>query len=91
MKTNYLPALIMLCAGFVDCLLAIRNHLGLRNFIIELLAVLVIFYVIGIVIKFVLDKNFKAMAKDSVETAAQSEETVENIDVDTAEQKEEKE
>lgn len=64
MKTNYLPAIIMLCAGFVDCLMAIKNHLSLQEFTIELLAVLVIFYVVGIIIKIVLDRSFQVMEEE---------------------------
>lgn len=90
MKTNHLPALIMLCAGLVDCILAIRNRLSLRDFTIELLAVLVIFYVIGIGVRFVLDKSFAAMTINEIEADVSSEEAVENIDMDTAEPEEEK-
>lgn len=64
MKTNYLPAIIMLCAGFVDCLMAIKNHLSLQEFTIELLSVLVIFYVVGIIIKIVLDRSFQVMEEE---------------------------
>lgn len=91
MKTNFIPALIMLCAGFVDCLLAIRNRLSLREFTIELLIVLVVFYVIGIVVRFVLDKFFGTMTIDGTEEDEESEEAVENIDMDAVESEEEEE
>lgn len=58
MKTNYVPAIVMLCAGFIDCLFAIYNHLELGRFIKELLIVLIIFLIIGYTIKFVMDKFF---------------------------------
>lgn len=81
MKTNYVPAIIMLCAGFVDCLMAIKSHLGLRDFITELLAVLVIFYILGLIIKFVLDLSFNRK-KEQAETEEPTEESLENIDLE---------
>lgn len=88
MKTNYLPAIIMLCAGFVDCLMAIKNHLSLKDFTIELLIVLVVFYVAGVIAKTVLDHAFPVEEseenpddaeedKNADEEAAESQETVE--------------
>ena len=47
MKTNGVPAIIMLAAGFIDCVIAILTHMSLWNFTRQLLLVLVLFYVIG--------------------------------------------
>jgi uncharacterized membrane protein len=59
MKTKSLPAVIMLVAGFIDCILAICYHLSLWEFTRQLLLVLVIFYLLGCVVKIVVDVNFK--------------------------------
>ena len=32
MKTNGVPAIIMLAAGFIDCVIAILTHMSLWNF-----------------------------------------------------------
>ena len=61
MKTNGVPAIVMLLAGFVDCLIAIRTHMTLGNFTRQLFLVLLIFYVIGCTVKLILDRNMKAM------------------------------
>ena len=61
MKTNGIPAIVMLLAGFVDCLIAIRTHMTLGSFTRQLFLVLLIFYVIGCIVKLILDRNMKAM------------------------------
>ena len=61
MKANGIPAIVMLLAGFVDCLIAIRTHMTLGNFTRQPFLVLRIFYVIGCTVKLILDRNMKAM------------------------------
>lgn len=84
MKTRYIPAIVMLCAGFIYCVLSIRKSLGLLEFTKGLLLVLVIFLVIGGVVKVILDKAMKALEDKKVEEPAEEpqeeEETLENID-----------
>ena len=50
MKTKGIPAVVMLLAGFVTCIIGIVQHMETDVFIKTLLAVLIIFY-----------KNFKEM------------------------------
>ena len=64
MKTNGVPAIIMLAAGFIDCVIAILTHMSLWNFTRQLLLVLVLFYVIGCVVNMIIDRNFKDMEDD---------------------------
>jgi phosphotransferase system glucose/maltose/N-acetylglucosamine-specific IIC component len=59
MKTKSLPAVIMLVAGFIDCILAIIYHQSLWEFTRQLLLVLLIFYAIGCVVSIVININFK--------------------------------
>ena len=88
MKTNGVPAIIMLAAGFIDCVIAILTHMSLWNFTRQLLLVLVLFYVIGCVVKMIIDRNFKDMEDDqngeeteeSKEQEAESSEEQENTE-----------
>lgn len=61
MKTNGVPAIVMLTAGLIDCVISIQMHLTLYAFTKQLLLVLVLFYVIGCVVQVILDRNFKDM------------------------------
>jgi hypothetical protein len=56
MKTNYVPAIVMLLAGAVYCLFGIRAGVPLMDFTVQLLIVLLIFYVLGVIVRLVLDK-----------------------------------
>lgn len=61
MKTNSVPAVVMLLAGLIDCVVSIYQRLSLLDFTKRLLLVLVIFYVLGCIVKIILDMNFKQM------------------------------
>ena len=81
MKTNGVPAIIMLAAGFIDCVIAILTHMSLWNFTRQLLLVLVLFYVIGCVVKMIIDRNFKDMEDDqNGEEMEESKEEQENTE-----------
>lgn len=92
MKTNYIPALIMLAAGLVNCIISIPLKLQLFDFTKRLLIVLVIFYIIGVVIKIILDMNFKTMDdldENEEEVIVQDEEDeIENIETSEDEEEE---
>lgn len=55
MNTRKIPALIMLCAGSVACVMMYFNHYNLKDMLIVLIFVLVIFLFIGMVVKGILD------------------------------------
>lgn len=82
MKTNYIPALVMLAAGVIDSVFAILHHMELLDFLKQLLAVLLIFLFIGNVLKLILDIGIKKMAdKEETEEKQEAEEKpLENID-----------
>ncbi len=61
MKTNNVPALVMLTAGFIDCVIAIRMGQSLLPFTRQLLIVLLIFFILGSIVKVILDRNFNDM------------------------------
>ena len=91
MKTNGVPAMVMLLAGFVDCLIAIRTHMTLGSFTRQLFLVLLIFYIIGCVVKIILDRNIDKMEDvKTVEDESQEEKATED-DIKQEKQAEEKE
>lgn len=83
MKTNYVPAIVMLMAGGVYCLLGIFYQIPLGEFLIQLLTVLIIFWIIGGIIKMVLDKFMGEIEEKSEgESEEESEENEENSEDD---------
>ena len=84
MKTNYVPAIVMLLAGAVYCLFGIRAGVPLMDFTVQLLIVLLIFYVLGVIVRLVLDKF---MGDIGVKT--DTEEDTESTKEATSEEKEE--
>ena len=67
MKTKHIPALVTLLAGAVAALLMWLWKVDFFTFTRNLLIVLVIFYILGIVIKVILDHNFKDMEEEAGE------------------------
>ena len=51
----------MLSAGFVACVAGICAHMEVADFMKMLLIVLIVFYLLGGVVKIVLDRNFAGM------------------------------
>jgi Ran GTPase-activating protein (RanGAP) involved in mRNA processing and transport len=91
-KTKALPAIIMLVAGFIDCIFSIIYNLSLWEFTRQLLLVLVIFYLIGCVVEIVVEINFKTMEEtEGQEGQGETEEAEEGSteENDMEEQKEE--
>ena len=56
MKTKDLPAIVMLLAGAVYCLIGIRYQIPLMDFLVQLLIVLLVFWIIGGIVRMFLDK-----------------------------------
>ena len=61
MKTKPIPAIIMLTAGFVACIVGILQHFSFGTYVKTLLLVLIGFYLLGCIVKLVLDKGFRVM------------------------------
>ena len=55
MKTKDIPAIIMLLAGALYCLLSIYYQTPLMDFLVQLLIVLLLFWIIGGILRMVLD------------------------------------
>ena len=66
MDRKKIPAILMLSASAVTALIVYFRGYGLKVMIIALLAVLVCFYIIGSVIKMVLDSYYKANEEEEV-------------------------
>ena len=61
MKTKPIPAIIMLTAGFVTCIVGIVEHFSFGTYVKSLFLVLIGFYLLGCIVKLVLDKGFRVM------------------------------
>lgn len=61
MNTKPIPAIVMLSAGFVTCIITIIQHVSVGEFIKTLFCVLVGFYFLGCIAKLVLDRGFRVM------------------------------
>lgn len=86
MKTNYIPAIVTLTAGAVYCLFGIYTRVPLFDFTIQLLIVLFIFFILGGIIRMVLESvmrevNSKTEIEENVENT--KEETEENPEKET--------
>lgn len=79
MKTKQVPAIVMLTAGFVTCVISIMQHMEFGRFLKILLLVLICFYILGCVAKVILDKNFAPMQEEE-EEQEQTEEGKETAD-----------
>lgn len=67
MKTKQIPAMIMLAAGLVACIAGIAGRMEAFRFTKMLLAVLVVFYIIGCLVKLIIDRTFKEEKEDTAE------------------------
>lgn len=61
MRTKSIPAIIMLLAGLVACIAGMVAHMEVAGFMKMLLVVLILFYILGCVVKTILDRNFAEM------------------------------
>lgn len=86
MKTKSVPAIVMLSAGFVACVAGICAHMEVADFMKMLLIVLIVFYLLGGVVKIVLDRNFAGMNDEETTdgTLPQEEEDPEAEENETA-------
>lgn len=67
MKTKTIPVMITLIAGLITCIMAFITGAGMEKLIRVLLPVIVIFFILGMILKFILDKNFNTVKKDAEE------------------------
>ena len=72
MKTKEIPAIVMLLAGGVYCLIGIRYQIPLMDFTVQLLIVLLVFWMIGGIVRMVLDR-FMGEIEDKTEAKEETE------------------
>ncbi len=65
MKTRAVPSICMLSAGLIRCIAGAVYREELKSFLWSLILVMIVFYLMGIVIKMVLDRNIKDMLEDA--------------------------
>ncbi len=82
MNTKNIPALIMLTAGFIAAMTMILKGRDTRDYLITLILVLVIFYMLGLIVKFILDKYIKMEDENQEEEGEETEdEPLEDIPI----------
>ena len=84
MKTKPIPAIVLLVAGLVGCIAGMAGHMETGRFVKMLLVVLIVFYIIGGIVKLLIDKNFKDMEEETTD----GEETPEEPEQESDEQDE---
>ncbi len=84
MKTKDVPAIVMLLAGGIYCVIGILYQIPLMIFMIQLLVVLIIFWVIGGIAKSVLDR-FMGEIEEKTEEEEEDEESEEKEDSEKGE------
>ena len=80
MKTKPIPAIVMLVAGLVVCIAGMAGHMETGRFVKMLLVVLIVFYIIGGIVKLLIDKNFKDMEEETTDEAEEKEEPEQESD-----------
>ncbi len=80
MKTKTLPVILMLVAGAIACILGFVYHYETTDFFSMVLIVLVVFYMLGCIVKGIIDKNFSDFGKEAENESEESEEMKENIE-----------
>ena len=79
MKTKSIPAIIMLVAGAMACVLGFVYRYESTQFFTMVFTVLIVFYMLGCIVKIIIDKNFPVESDKNEENTEESEETKENI------------
>lgn len=80
MKTKSIPVILMLVAGAMACVLGFVYHYETTQFFTMVLTVLVVFYLLGCIVKIIIDKNFSETETEAEEVAEEAQETKENIE-----------
>ena len=79
MKTKSIPVILMLVAGAMACVLGFVYHYETTQFFTMVFTVLIVFYMLGCIVKIIIDKNFPVESDDKAKNAEETEETKENI------------
>ena len=88
-RTRYVPALIMLAAGFIACVSMIVHNYTTKEIILISTAVMVVFLIVGFIVRFVMD-TFIFVKEPEEEENQEGEEDAENKENDNEDHKEDK-
>lgn len=80
-RTRYIPAIVMLSAGFVSCVITILQKYSTKEVLLISTGVMVLFLIVGFIIKFIVDKYIVVNV---------TEEITEEVETDKEETNEEK-
>lgn len=83
MKKRFIPAIITLTAGLIDCLLTVGRGMTNVEFVRQLLIVLVIFFILGLLVRFLVEKGLQLLEdkeKNKVDEAGQEQSEPEQND-----------
>lgn len=67
-KFRNIPAIITLSAGFVTCVLMIINKITIVTYLWTLALVMVGFYLVGLLVRFILNKVFEEKKEEEKDT-----------------------
>ena len=79
MKTKTIPVMLMLVAGAMACVLGFVYRYETTQFFTMVFTVLVVFYMLGCIVKIIIDKNFPAEQSGKTGDAEETREAKENI------------
>lgn len=66
MKTKAIPTIVMLIAGGIRCVYGILYREQITTFLLSLALIMLLFYTIGAIVKYVIDKNFAMLSDDAM-------------------------
>lgn len=91
MKKKYIPAVITLTAGLLDCLLSIGKGMTNTEYVRQLLIVLVVFFILGLVVRTLVEKGLGVLSdkKEEVSKETNDKEIKENVEMSEKETEEE--
>ncbi len=85
-KFRSIPAIITLLAGFVTCVLMLINKITIVTYLWTLALVMIGFYIVGLVLRVILNKVFEDKEDDKDAEEAVNEEDVNKEDENTQEE-----
>lgn len=80
MNTKPIPALLALFAGFVTCVMSFVQHVDIVIFAKRFVIVCIIFFIIGMIARILIELNFKDILYPAPEEEPVNEESIENIE-----------
>ena len=85
MRTRYIPAGVMLLAGAVTCIISIVQKKDIVKSLIILLVVLILFYIIGLIAKYLVEKILKDFKENETNVITDVTEEEEQVEVEPTE------